>query len=552
MRNPANFNSFSAIIQPVFNLKSLHYFLAISWLIFLLHGEIQGHEKASFNDPENPPKLEITLPKDSMIVYGDYVEILYSITGDSADYSRIKLTLDHKNSVNTNAITGKFTRSRLDSGYHHAKLELLDSESNPLANPESRMEISFFLEEKIPAPSNVAANLIDPYNSKITWEKVPGLIGNYLIEVSDSIDGVYTVLDSVPMEENSYVHHVPNPETILFYRIKAVYHELVSESSASDFIKTNGLPQMGNISKTIEEDSLLVFYKNDFVEHFSDPNLDSLGTIKILSTVPDGELLLDGNTIENFAEITSDKLEKLSFQPVENWFGELSIPMSFSDGIHFSKDTAWINISVIPVNDAPKQLSLDNFEIEENNEPGKVIGRFSAYDVENEKLEFSLAKSGDFAHFKIENDFLIAVDSFDYELQNQFFLTANVRDQSGGELAKSFEINVIDLSEKETNNPNPQEPQIPTGIDDFKELSGVSVYPNPVHDRLNIEINNDLRGDFQIIILDITGKVIYQNELEKNQINTSTSFDFSAMNPGLYIVKISGMNYGHTHQTIKH
>ncbi|MBX2842465.1 MAG: T9SS type A sorting domain-containing protein [Flammeovirgaceae bacterium] len=549
MRKPAKFNGLDSIIQSIFTLKNFHYFLSIFWLIFLLHGEIHGIGKETYFDPENPPKVEIILPNDSMIVYGDYVEILYTISGDSADYARIKLTLDYKNSVNTNSITGKFIRPRLDTGYHHAKLELLDAENNPLANPESSVEITFYLEEKIPVPENLSANLTDPYHSQITWEKVPGLIDYYLIEEADSINGIYTVLDSVTIQESSYIHHVPNPETIHFYRVKAIYQELESEYSTSDFIKTNGLPQMESFSKTIEEDSILSFSKIDFTNNFSDPNLDSLKSIKILSLVEYGQFLENGKSVGILSEIGIEQLNKLTFQADENWFGGLSIPISFSDGIHYAKDTAWINIAVTSVNDAPTLLFLDNLELDENNEPGKVIGHFSAQDVEDDKLVFSLAKTEDFIHFKIKDDQLLALDSFDYEVKNIFTITTIVKDQNGGELMKSFEIKVNNLQENTTN--DTQEPQIPTGINDFQELSGVSIYPNPFTNRINLEINNDLKGQLQVLIMDLTGKIIYQNEIEKSEFNTSKSFDFSEMNPGLYIVKISNLKYRFVSRILK-
>lgn len=66
----------------------------------------------------------------------------------------------------------------------------------------------------------------------------------------------------------------------------------------------------------------------------------------------------------------------------------------------------------------------------------------------------------------------------------------------------------------------------------------VSIYPNPAKDVLNINLPG-IDAQHDIIVSDITGKVIYRN-VTKEQLKT---IDLSAFANGIFIVKISGGQY---------
>lgn len=66
-------------------------------------------------------------------------------------------------------------------------------------------------------------------------------------------------------------------------------------------------------------------------------------------------------------------------------------------------------------------------------------------------------------------------------------------------------------------------------------LEGVSIYPNPSEGVINITNNNNTSND--IIVLDVTGKIVYSNS-----VNASTTVDLSANGTGIYFVKVSNEN----------
>ena len=69
------------------------------------------------------------------------------------------------------------------------------------------------------------------------------------------------------------------------------------------------------------------------------------------------------------------------------------------------------------------------------------------------------------------------------------------------------------------------------------EFESFKIYPNPVRDRIHIEVNI-MFGDLKINILDIRGKIIYSQNLDTKM----TIIDLDFLNSGVYIMKISNAN----------
>ncbi len=74
-------------------------------------------------------------------------------------------------------------------------------------------------------------------------------------------------------------------------------------------------------------------------------------------------------------------------------------------------------------------------------------------------------------------------------------------------------------------------------IEDIKEPL-TRIYPNPADNVLNIEISNTGNQGLEIEILDITGKVIYQNEYGKIGAHFTEQFDLSDYTKGIYLIKV--------------
>ncbi len=70
-------------------------------------------------------------------------------------------------------------------------------------------------------------------------------------------------------------------------------------------------------------------------------------------------------------------------------------------------------------------------------------------------------------------------------------------------------------------------------IENYSRLTGVTIFPNPVKDRLNIELD-----DYQnclIYLYDINGKKVFKQKIEDD---IQASFDISNLDTGTYLLFI--------------
>jgi hypothetical protein len=75
--------------------------------------------------------------------------------------------------------------------------------------------------------------------------------------------------------------------------------------------------------------------------------------------------------------------------------------------------------------------------------------------------------------------------------------------------------------------------------------AGISIYPNPAENILNVKWNNVATGTASVIITDITGRQVISKSVEMTQANGTASFDVTSLSCGTYVVSISGngINY---------
>ncbi|MBX3165678.1 MAG: T9SS type A sorting domain-containing protein [Bacteroidetes bacterium] len=71
-----------------------------------------------------------------------------------------------------------------------------------------------------------------------------------------------------------------------------------------------------------------------------------------------------------------------------------------------------------------------------------------------------------------------------------------------------------------------------TGLSENSHLSGLMVYPNPTESRINIELNNGLEK--RIMLIDITGKIVYETKTASN----FETVDLTNFSSGVYILHI--------------
>lgn len=106
-------------------------------------------------------------------------------------------------------------------------------------------------------------------------------------------------------------------------------------------------------------------------------------------------------------------------------------------------------ITVMPVNDAPTDISLSNSSVAENAGAGALVGTLSGTDPDaGDTLSFSLPSGfGDNSAFTISGTTLSANASFDFENRSSYSITVRVSDAAGMTFDKVFTISVTNVTE---------------------------------------------------------------------------------------------------------
>jgi gliding motility-associated-like protein len=128
----------------------------------------------------------------------------------------------------------------------------------------------------------------------------------------------------------------------------------------------NDAPAVTDISKAVNEDSILAFASSDFTSAFSDSDGNSLSRIKIISLPTNGLLKLSGVIVSINDEITLANLGNLTFTPAANWNGTTTFSWNGNDGTIYANTPANVSIVVNPVNDIPVLASINRSVNEDN------------------------------------------------------------------------------------------------------------------------------------------------------------------------------------------
>jgi hypothetical protein len=78
-----------------------------------------------------------------------------------------------------------------------------------------------------------------------------------------------------------------------------------------------------------------------------------------------------------------------------------------------------------------------------------------------------------------------------------------------------------------------------SSIDDisFNELE-FKIYPNPMQDVLNIDLNSSMQQNLKLEIFDIAGSVVFKSIIELQQGNQKIDADVSSLSSGMYFLQI--------------
>ncbi len=79
---------------------------------------------------------------------------------------------------------------------------------------------------------------------------------------------------------------------------------------------------------------------------------------------------------------------------------------------------------------------------------------------------------------------------------------------------------------------------VPQGIENYLNDKNISLYPNPVNDKLNIELNLPGQSEIQISLSDLLGQAVIEQRFMLDQGVNIKTLDLKTLNKGLYILKI--------------
>lgn len=84
-----------------------------------------------------------------------------------------------------------------------------------------------------------------------------------------------------------------------------------------------------------------------------------------------------------------------------------------------------------------------------------------------------------------------------------------------------------------------------------RELTSMNVLPNPVGERLNLQVNSRNAGSFRLRIIDVTGAVVRLESLQLHAGVNRNEFDVAALPAGLYVLQLFGDGHVAASQMLK-
>ncbi len=254
-------------------------------------------------------------------------------------------------------------------------------------------------------------------------------------------------------------------------------------------------------------------------------NIGGLATTSFdISLTIDGNLIVTDNVVT--AVGVSETYQHTFTTPFNfSVLGDYEIEISVSN----TGDTDPTNdmlTQTITSESAPTDIGLSNATIAEEEDSGTSIGTLTTLgDEDDTEHTYSLVDGDgddDNASFSISDNELVSAEVFDFETKVTYLIRLETADDDGNTFAKAFSIEVTDV----------------LAIDE--DNAGITMYPNPFSDRLNLEMVNEYIGAIDIRIFSLDGKqLIFQKSYNKQQQRTSSLLDLRTIPDGSYIVKFT-------------
>ncbi|MBK6266537.1 gliding motility-associated C-terminal domain-containing protein [Marivirga sp. S37H4] len=151
-------------------------------------------------------------------------------------------------------------------------------------------------------------------------------------------------------------------------------------------LRMNQAPTVDDIYITMQEDSPYEFGISELKQSFYDADDDNLETIKF--NWSRGTIQSNGQNIEPGQEIDFSTDPSIQYIPPSNFFGEITLQWSASDGYQFSEE-ADIFIKIDSVNDAPVLSNIETSIIDyiQGSDPIKLTETITVTDVDDQFID---------------------------------------------------------------------------------------------------------------------------------------------------------------------
>ena len=180
-------------------------------------------------------------------------------------------------------------------------------------------------------------------------------------------------------------------------------------------------------------------------------------------------------------------------------------------------------ITITDENEAPQNLTLSHTAIPLDADTGEVIGEFSAEDINDDVIRFSLVDgegADDNFRFSISGDQLLTGEGLQInDTSEQYLIRVEAADASGAFTIEPFVLTVEEI----------------LGLISLAK-SGVSIFPNPVNDILHLKIHNQQYGDMCMTLYSAGGQEVFHHTWHKPTERTKERVDLSGLAPGTYII----------------
>ena len=92
---------------------------------------------------------------------------------------------------------------------------------------------------------------------------------------------------------------------------------------------------------------------------------------------------------------------------------------------------------------------------------------------------------------------------------------------------------------------------IPSYVEDYNLSDHAFVFPNPVKEIANVYLDNEISGNIDVTIFDISGKIIEHNKFEKMSPSCNYKINMNGLMPGTYIITLKNNEHIAHYRVIK-